>query len=137
MINTQVKFREYWRPYSPSIRDVDARELFPEEMLSEYMALSVPVSHAWREKYPMLVNADGTTRPQVVREETSPDFYRLLTRFKEQTGTGVLINTTLSRPGEALVCSPEDAINLFLGTDLDYMIMENLLVTKRAYSETW
>lgn len=136
-INRQVKFREHWRPFSPSVIDTVAREYLPEDFQNEYMLVSAPISKKWQEKYPVLVYRDGTARPQVVREENSPDFYKLLARFQERTGHGLLINATLSRPGEALVCSPEDAVNMFLGTDLDYMILENLLVTKRAEPEVW
>lgn len=101
------------------------------------MCRSAPVSAKWQEKYPVVVFRDGTMRAQVVREKTSPDFYHLLQRFQEKTGHGLLINATLCRPGEALVCSPEDAVNMFMGADLDYMILENLLVTKRPESDSW
>ena len=80
---------------------------------------------------------DGTTRAQVVKKQTSPDFHRLLSAFYERTGHGLLINATLSRPGEALVCTPEDAVNMFFGTDLNYLIMDNVLVTKRAERDRW
>lgn len=136
-LNRQVKFREEWRPFSPSVLDNVAGEFLPEDCHSEYMCLSAPMSKEWQTKYPVLVYADGSTRAQVVREENSPDFYKLLSRFQEKTGHGLLINTTLARPGEAIVCSPEDAINLFMGTDLDYLILEDLLVTKREISDSW
>lgn len=136
-INHQVKFREHWRPFSPSILDTVAEEMLPDNFQDEFMCLSSPVSKKWQEKYPVIVYRDGTTRAQVVKKQTSPDFHRLLSAFYERTGHGLLINATLSRPGEALVCTPEDAINLFLGTDLNYLIMENLLVTKRAESDGW
>lgn len=101
------------------------------------MCLSSPVSKKWQEKYPVIVYRDGTTRAQVVKKKTNPDFHRLLSAFYERTGHGLLINATLSRPGEALVCTPDDAINMFMGTDLNYLIMENVLVTKRAESDRW
>ena len=101
------------------------------------MLFSTPVSKKWQEKYPVIVYKDGSTRAQVVREESSPDFHKLLTRFQEKTGHGLLINASLCRPGEALVCSPEDAVNMFMGTDLNYMIMENVLVTKRERPDNW
>jgi carbamoyltransferase len=63
--------------------------------------------------------------------------HKLLSHFHELSGQGLLINTALSRPGEAMACNPEDAINMFMGTDLKYLILENILVTKREESETW
>ena len=101
------------------------------------MCLSSQVSARWQERYPVVVHKDGTTRAQVVKEENNPDFYRLLKEFQDCTGHGLLINATLCRPGEALVCTPGDAVNMFMGTDLNYMILENLLVTKRKESNTW
>ncbi len=136
-INKQVKFREHWRPFSPSMLDTVADEFLPGKYQDEFMCRSAPVSAKWQEKYPVVVFRDGTMRAQVVREKTSPDFYHLLQRFQEKTGHGLLINATLCRPGEALVCSPEDAVNMFMGADLDYMILENLLVTKRPESDSW
>jgi len=136
-INHQVKFREHWRPFSPSILDSVAKEMLPPNGQDEYMLFSTPVSKKWQEKYPVIVYKDGSTRAQVVREESSPDFHKLLTRFQEKTGHGLLINASLCRPGEALVCSPEDAVNMFMGTDLNYMIMENVLVTKRERPDNW
>lgn len=136
-INHQVKFREHWRPFSPSILDTVAQEMLPPDSQDEYMLLSTPVSQKWREKYPVIVYKDGTTRAQVVREQSNPAFHQLLSRFYNKTGHGLLINATLCRPGEALVCTPEDAINMFMGTDLNYLIMENVLVTKREVADNW
>jgi len=136
-INKQVKFREHWRPFSPSVLDEVASEMLPEKYHNKYMCLSSPVSPQWQEKYPVFAYRDGTTRAQVVDADSSPDFYRLLKSFQEKSGHGLLINASLCRPGEALICSPEDAINMFMGTDLVYMILEDLLITKRAESETW
>ena len=101
------------------------------------MCLSVKVSEQFGKKYPAVVYVDGSTRAQVVKAENNPDFHRLLRCFQQQSGHGVLINTALSRPGEALVCTPDDAVEMFMGTDLNYMILENLLVTKRAEPEKW
>jgi carbamoyltransferase len=137
LLNKQVKFRETWRPFSPSILDSVAAEMLPANSQDEYMCLSVQVDLKWQEQYPVLFARDGTTRPQVVTQQSNPEFHKLLGYFQERTGHGVLINTTLSRPGEALICTPEDAVSMFLGTDLDYLIMENLLVTKRPESDTW
>ena len=76
-------------------------------------------------------------RAQIVRRQSNPDFHKLLSAFQGLTGHGLLLNASLSRPREALVCTPEDALNMFLGTDLSYMIMEDVLVTKRESSPKW
>lgn len=138
LINRHVKFREKWRPYSAAILDKVAAEILEGDIMDEYMCINLRVKEAYREKYAAIVYAqEGSTRAQVVTEDANPDMYRLLTVFREMTGTGLLINTTLNRPGEALVCTPDDAIDVFQGTDLNYMIMENVLVTKRPESDKW
>lgn len=137
VINQQVKFREHWRPFSPSILDSVAAEMLPPDGQDEFMLFSTPVNKEWQEKYPLIVYRDGGTRAQVVREQTKPDFHRLITLFQQKTGHGLLINASLSRPGEALVCNPDDAVNMFLGTDLKYLFLQDVLVTKRELSEEW
>ena len=136
-LNQQVKFRETWRPYSASVLDSVADEFIEGQARDKYMCLSIPVSDEWREKYPAIIDYDGSTNLQIVDAQSCPDFYRLLKCFQQQTGHGLLINTTLKRPGEALVCSPEDAVAMFLGADLDYLIMGDVLVTRREEPETW
>jgi carbamoyltransferase len=136
-VNSQVKFREDWRPYSPSVMDKVADDFFAEPTRDEFMCISVAMSESAKQRFPGLMTADGTTRAQVVKPERQADFYKLFEKFFEQTGEGVLINATLCRAGEALVCSPEDALNVFMGTDLDYLFLENLLVTKREISDNW
>jgi len=136
-INKQVKFRERWRPFSPSIIDSFADEFLNQSAGDEYMAVSTHVNEKWLKVFPSLVYTDGTARAQIVSADSNPIFYQLLKTFQEISGYGMVINTTFCRPGEALVCTPEDALNVFHGTDLKYMMMENLLITKRKEPETW
>jgi len=84
-----------------------------------------------------MVYSDGTTRPQIVTHDGNPRFYQLLEYMEQKTGFGIVINAALNRPGETLICSPKDAIDLFIGSELDYMIMEDILVTKRKESDKW
>ncbi len=136
-INHQVKFREPWQPYSACVLASLAAEFIPNEQQDKYMCMAVMASTAWAEKYPAIVHVDGSTEAQIVDVDSNPDLHRLLVGFQQETGHGILINASLNRPGEALVCSPEDAVNMFLGTDLDYLIMEDVLVTRREQTETW
>lgn len=130
-VNKKIKFRESWRSFSPSIIDTLAEEILGSKHPADYMTMSFDVSPQWREKLPGLVYKDGTARAHVVKKEANPRFYRLLKEFEAISGFGVLLNTSLNRPGEAMVCSPEDALNLFFGSDLEYLILQDLLVTKR------
>jgi carbamoyltransferase len=137
LLNRRVKFRERWRPFCPSLLDTFAPEFLETDDVSKYMCVSMPVKAKWRKKLPGIVYRDGTTRPQVVTHEANPRFYQLLKFLEEKTGYGIVINASLNRPGEALACSPEDAVEMFIGSELEYMIMEDILVTKRQESETW
>lgn len=76
------------------------------------------------------MHEDKTIRVQVVNEKTNKVYYQLLKNFMSLKGVPVVLNTSLNRRGEPMVCSPEDALNMFFGCDLEFMIMENILVTK-------
>ena len=77
------------------------------------------------------VSQYGTCRPQVVEKETSPLYYRLISAFNEKTGVPIVINTSLNRRGEPVVCNPKDAMLMFEGSGLEYMAIGNFLVTKK------
>jgi carbamoyltransferase len=137
MLNSRIKFREKWRPFCPSLLDTFAEEFLDSEVKPKHMCISVPVKRKWCEKFPGIVYCDNTTRPQVVTHDANPRFYQLLTYMEEKTGYGIVINAALNRPGETLICSPVDAVDMFIGSELDYMIMEDILVTKRKESDKW
>ena len=130
-VNSKIKFRERWRSFSPSMLDTLAEEVLESEHPADYMTRTFNISKKWQEMVPGLVYQDGTSRAHVVRKEANPRFYRLLKEFETRSGYGILLNSSLNRPGEAMVCSPEDALNLFFGSDLEYLIMQDVLVTKK------
>lgn len=130
-VNKKIKFREGWRSFSPSVLDTLAAEVLQTTHPAQYMSMSFDVSPQWQERVPGLVYKDGTSRAQVVTRANNPRYHRLLREFAKISGYGIVLNTSLNRPGEALVCSPEDALNLFFGSDLEYLIMQRVLVTKR------
>lgn len=130
-INKKVKFREKWRCFSPSMLENMAKQMLEIDHPADFMTITFDVKESWRDIFPAVVYKDGTTRAHIVRKEVNPRFHSLLTAMEEITGHGIVLNTSLNRPGEALICSPEDALEMFFGSDLDYMIMQDLLVTKR------
>lgn len=136
-VNQRVKFREHWRPFSTSVLESCAEGFYEEDYSDEFMCVSQLIKSPWKEKYPFIASKDGTGRSQCVVEKNNPELHKLLSAFKQKSGHGILMNTALSRPGEALVCSPADALNLFMGTDLEFLIMEDILVTKREESSRW
>ena len=130
-INRQIKFRERWRPFCPSILDTVASEMIQTDHPAPYMTITFEVSELWKKRVPEVVHEDGTARVQIVDAETNPRYYRLLKEMERLNGNGVVLNTSMNRRGEPMVCSPTDALNMFYGSDLEYLVMEDLLVTKR------
>jgi carbamoyltransferase len=129
-INSQIKFRERWRPFCPSVLDRVAPEIIQTDHPAPFMTITFDVAPSWRERIPEVVHADGTARVQVVFPDHNPRYYRLLEEMEALTGNAVVLNTSLNRRGEPIVCTPTDALNMFFGSDLEYLVLEELLVTK-------
>ena len=129
-INEQIKYRERWRPFCPSILDRVAKDILQTDHPAPYMTITFDVAETWRRRIPEVVHEDGTSRAQVVDRDTNPRYYRLIEELETLTGNAVVLNTSLNRRGEPIVCSPTDALNMFFGSDLQYLIMEDVLVTK-------
>ncbi len=79
---------------------------------------------------PEVVHVDGTCRPQIVNPETNPRFYRMISAFNKMTGVPVVINTSLNRRGEPMICSPKDALLMFAESGLDHLVMGDFLIKK-------
>lgn len=131
-INQQIKYRERWRPFCPSMLDRVAEEILQTDHPSPYMTFTFDVAESWKTRIPEVVHEDGTARAQIVSRDTSQRYYRLIEELEKRTGNAVVLNTSLNRRGEPMVCSPQDALNMFFGSDLEYLIMEDLLVTKQV-----
>jgi carbamoyltransferase len=129
-INEQIKYRERWRPFCPSILDRLSKDILQTNHPAPYMTFTFDVSDHWRARIPEVVHEDGTSRAQVVSRDTNPRYYELIEELERLTGNGVVLNTSLNRRGEPIVCTPDDALDMFFGSDLQYLIMEDILVTK-------
>jgi carbamoyltransferase len=129
-INEQIKFRERWRPFCPSMLDRVASEMFKIDHPAPFMTFTFEVNDEWKSRVPEVVHEDGTARAQALKREFHPRYYELMEEMEKLTGNGVVLNTSLNRRGEPMVCSPEDALSMFFGSDLQYLIMEDVLVVK-------
>lgn len=151
VMNLKIKYRESFRPFAPIVLAEDVSEYFQHQGDSPYMLivadvnedLRLPVEeglegieklHQARSTLPAITHVDYTARLQTVHQETNEKLHNLLTAFKTQTGSSVLINTSFNVRGEPPVCSPEDAINCFLNTEMDYLVMENIVLAKTEQS---
>ena len=131
-INAQIKYRERWRPFCPSMLDTVAPEILKSEHPSPYMTFTFDVAQEWKPRIPEVVHEDGTARAQIVTADTNPRYYKLLQEMEKRNGNAVVLNTSLNRRGEPMVCSPVDALNMFYGSDLEYLIMEDILIKKQT-----
>jgi len=128
-INAQIKYRERWRPFCPSMLDRVAPDILQTEHPAPYMTFTFDVAEHWKSRIPEVVHEDGTARAQVVTHETNPRYYALIEELEKLRGVPVVL-TSLNRRGEPMICSPTDALNMFYGCDLEYLMMENVLVSK-------
>ena len=117
-INEQIKFRERWRPFCPSMLDTVAPKMLKTDHPAPFMTFTFEVNDGWAERVPEVVHEDGTARAHAVKEHVNPRYYALIKEVEILTGNGVVLNTSLNRRGEPVVCTPEDALNMFYGSDL-------------------
>jgi carbamoyltransferase len=129
-INEQIKFRERWRPFCPSLLSRLVPQVFGIDHPAPFMTFTFEVDEDWKQRIPEVVHNDGTARAQALAPGINDRYYALLEAMERLTGNGVVLNTSLNRRGEAMVCSPDDALDMFFGSDLQYLVMEDILVTK-------
>ncbi|MFV0370935.1 MAG: carbamoyltransferase [Azonexus sp.] len=129
-INEQIKFRERWRPFCPSMLDTVGPQMLGSDHPAPFMTFTFEVAEKWKTRVPEVVHEDGTSRAQVLKREYNPRYYDLMQAMEKLTGNGVVLNTSLNRRGEPMICSPTDALNMFFGSDLQYHIMQDVLVVK-------
>jgi carbamoyltransferase len=131
-VNGRVKFREQWRPYSPSLT-AESRHLYLEDPIdTPFMIVSRRATQLLAANAAATVHVDGSVRPQTVSGETLPLWHHLLESVGARTGHPVLLNTSMNIRSEPIVCSPYDAIRCFWGAGLDAMAIGDFLVRKTA-----
>jgi carbamoyltransferase len=129
-VNLKIKFRESFRPFAPAVLEEHSASFFELDCPSPYMLLVAQVREDKR-VIPSVTHIDGSARVQTVSREENPIFYDLIQEFYKLTGVPVLINTSFNVRGEPIVCTPQDAFRCFMRTDMDYLVMDNILLDKR------
>jgi carbamoyltransferase len=130
-INSDIKKREWYRPFAPAVLFEHQSEVFESEIYSPYMLVTTKVKEEWRSKIPAVTHIDNSARHQSVTNESNNKFYNLLNSFYEKTGVPVLLNTSFNGPKEPIVESPTDAINTFIDTGLDFLVLNNFIISKK------
>jgi carbamoyltransferase len=129
-VNNAVKFREWWRPFAPSMLKEAAGEYLEHACDSPFMILTNPVRPEKRGVIPSVTHVDGSARPQTVEKEINPLYWNLIDEFGKRTGVPVLMNTSFNLRGEAIVNTPTDAIRTFFSSGMDVLVIGSYLVEK-------
>ena len=129
LLNAKIKKRESFRPFAPSILEEYGAEYFENYQFTPFMERVLPIREEKREGIPSVTHADGSGRLQSVSKELRPRYHRLISEFYKITGVPILINTSFNE-NEPVVNAPEHAIDTFLRTDLDVLVIENYVLTK-------
>jgi carbamoyltransferase len=129
-VNNAVKFREWWRPFAPSLKKEAAGEYLESATDSPFMILTGQVRPEKRSVIPAVTHVDGSARPQTVEKEINPPYWRLIDEFEKRTGVPVILNTSFNLRGEAIVHAPTDAIRTFFSSGMDALVIGSFLVEK-------
>jgi len=149
-LNLRVKYRESFRPFAPAVLREDVAEWFELDTDSPYMLLVADVKKDRRRRMtneeeqlfgidklnivrsdiPAVTHVDYSARVQTVHADTNPRFHALISRFKEKTGCGVLVNTSFNVRSEPIVCTPEDAFRCFMGNEIELLVVGNCMLRK-------
>jgi carbamoyltransferase len=128
-LNRRIKHREIFRPFAPSILAEATSEYFEKSHPSPFMTLAYSVRQEKRDKIPAPTHVDGTGRLQTVTREANPRYHALISAFRGLTGVPVVLNTSFN-DNEPIVCRPEEALDCFLRTQMDALVLGEFLITK-------
>ncbi len=130
IINSRVKHRESFRPFAPVVCLDEAEEYFDIDIKQKPSRFMLMVCDVKSKKIPAVTHVNNSARVQVIEEKHKPDYHNLIKEFGKLSGVSVLLNTSFNIKGEPIVCNPQDAVNCFLKTGLDYLVIGNYLIDK-------
>jgi carbamoyltransferase len=155
VMNLKIKYRESFRPFAPSVLEEKASEYFDAEGPSPYMLLVAEVRKerrlpqpsgdgmpmlerlkVKRSDIPAVTHLDYSARLQTVSLEHKPDYHQIISEFEKLTGCAVVVNTSFNVRGEPIICSPKDAYQCFMRTEMDVLVMEDCMLLKE-YQPAW
>jgi len=129
VLNKRIKHREIFRPFAPSILAENADEWFARSDPSPFMCMAYPVRPEKRDKIPAPTHVDGTGRLQTVTRDANPRYWELIRAFRDATGVPLVLNTSFN-DNEPIVCRPEEALDCFLRTQMDALVLGDFLITR-------
>jgi carbamoyltransferase len=129
IINSKIKKRETFRPFAPSVLEERSQDYFHIPEPSPFMLFAFDVKDEKKSQIPAVTHVDGTARPQTVNKDSNPSFWKLIKEFEKLTGVPVVLNTSFNVQ-EPIVCTPEEAIDCFQRTEVDYLILNDLFIKR-------
>jgi carbamoyltransferase len=132
ILNSRVKFRESFRPFTPSVILERSSEFFDLNIESPFMLLAPYVKPGKAELVPAITHVDNTARVQTVSSEVNKHYYGLIKAFEKETGIPMVLDTSFNVADEPIVETPEDAIRCFLSTDIDTIGIDRFIISKRS-----
>jgi carbamoyltransferase len=129
-VNKEVKFREFWRPFCPSMTEAVKGEYLRNPGEASFMIVAYEAEEKCSRDLSSVVHVDNTVRPQVVREDDNPIFHELIKNVGHQTGHEVVLNTSFNVRGEPIVCTPHEAIRCFFSSGLDSLVIGDFVLNK-------
>jgi len=130
-----VKFRELFRPLAPMILEEFASTYFDCSALSPFMLFSPPVREITTKVAPAIVHCDNSARLQTLSLEANPLLHKVITAFYQITGIPILLNTSFNGKDEPIVETPQQGLNAFLKSPVEYLFMDNYKITKHSKNE--
>ena len=151
VMNLKIKYRESFRPFAPSVLREHVSEWFELDADSPYMLLVADVAldkrvavdteltgldklKLRRSQIPAVTHVDYSARIQTVSRETNPLYWDIIEAFRKRTGCPVIVNTSFNVRGEPIVCTPDDSYRCFMRTEMDYLVLENFVLSKERPS---
>jgi carbamoyltransferase len=131
ILNAKIKRREMFRPFAPSILEDAAAEYFTQSHPSPFMLMAYSVRPEKRCSIPATTHVDGTGRLQTVNQRQNPLYYQLISEFRRQTDVPVLLNTSFNE-NEPVVCQPKQALDCFLRTSMDLLVIGQFSIRREA-----
>ena len=128
-MNKKIKRRESFRPFAPSILEEYVEEYFVQNDDVPFMEKVFDIKKEKQSEIPAVTHVDGTGRLQSVNKDISPRFYRLISEFKSKSGVPILLNTSFN-DNEPIVNKPKEALDCFLRTKMDMLVMENIIIER-------
>jgi len=131
ILNAKIKRRESFRPFAPSVLEEHVRDWFEEDDAVPFMMQVFQIQKDKREIIPAVTHVDGSGRLQTVSKRTNPLYHRLIETFHEKTGVPMVLNTSFNE-NEPVICAPAEALDCFLRTKMDVLVLGEKLLLNRS-----